>query len=180
MKDKITREAYRDDEGKVFFITKKVSDKSTEHRMITVTEEVLSQVTNEILDEYEVDQKEQDKGFKKQEKDCLKKINTIQRDLKKHSGERGYKQYKKNFETYEMYENLIEQNVDVNKLLSGEVLKEFDKYKKNRDKYKNFYVNVTQERELETLNNNMDAFKDIWEESKMLKKQIKEGRRLLK
>lgn len=178
MKDKITREVIKED-GKVFLVSTKVSDKSKDNREIKETTTIKSQATLDVLDEYEKDREEQYNNFKKQEKDTKDKIKSLEKDYKKHSNERGYKAYKKNYDQYEIYENFIENNTDVSKFLTGDSLKDFEKYKKNRDKYKNFYICMQQEKQLDMLYGNLEAFNDIWEEDKMFINQIKEARRLL-
>ena len=180
MKDNVTRTAIKNESGQVFLVTESIRDLSKNGRTITEESIITTEVNDYHLDEYEEDRQEQYEGFKNQEKDTKNRIKSLTKDIKKYSGERGYKAYKKNFEQFEIYENFIEQNVNVEAFMGDKQLKEFKKYEKKRDTYKNFYVTMQMEMQLEVLENNLKAFEDIWEEDKMFVKQIKEARKLLK
>jgi len=165
---------------KVYMFTKRVEDKSKGNRLVEITTINKTEVDSDIIKEYETDRKEQFNNFKLQEKDTIKKLKDLSKDYKKHSGERGYIKYKKNFQTYEMYEKFIEQNIKVDSFLTGNGLKDFKDYEKKRDTYKNFFVTMQQEGQIELLKRNIEAFKDIWEEDKLFVKQIKDAKKLLK
>jgi len=178
MKDKVERTVEKIGD-KVYMHTVRVEDKSTDGRSIVITNVNRTEVDYDVLDEYEKDRADQYEGFKIQEDTNKSKLKSLENDYKKYSGERGYKQYKKNFQQYEIYEKFIEEGVNVDTFLSGDSLKDFNKYMKKRDLYKNFFVTMNIEVQMQMCNDNLKAFDDIWEEDEMFIQQIKQARKLL-
>lgn len=179
MKDKVKRTVKKIG-GSVFMFTHKLEDKSTDDRLIELETTNKTQVTLEVLDEYELDRKLQYDNFKGQETTTIDKLKRLEKDYSKHCNERGFLQYKKNFQQYEIYEKFIENNTSVEKFLTGDSLKDFRKYEKGRDKYKNFFITMNVGVQIELLKQNIEAYQDIWEEDAMFRKQIVDARKLLK
>jgi len=130
------------------------------------------------LEEYLEDDKAQMKNFKEQEKSNNDNIKNIKKRMKPFISERGYTTYKKNYQQYEDYENVLKYNLAY--LLSDSELKKLEKYEAKRDTYKSFYITMQDERQLQTLLMNDNHFSSIRDEQKQFQEQMKEVKKLLK
>ena len=170
--DKVER-TIEENEGKVYAVTKTESLVDDRKRIRFLKEEL----SLEAISQYISDDLEQSLRFNEQKKSAQKRIKELKKAVKPYISERGYKTYKKNFNKYENFEFLIEKGVE--EYCAPELKEELEKYKKQQDKYKSFYITKQQEKELEDLENNLEAYGDIEDERKLFLEQMKEAKRLL-
>ena len=99
-------------------------------------------------------------------------LDALKKRINQYVNERGYKAYRKNYHTYEIYEAIIEQKIP-GEFFTKETRRDLGKYVKNRNAFKSFYLTVKDEANIIALEKNKENIDAVFDEMLLTKKQFK-------